>query len=652
MIDHHFRLRAIELREFKSVRDQRVDLGPLTVVVGANSAGKSTLIQAILALAQAVRSESATPEFPLNGSMIRLGTFDETLNCLAEGDKPQIEIKFEIFDNSPMRDTIAAEFAVDLDDEPTALRGRREPRLISWHAFVGPVDNEDDGHSEFKRGFAKIKRLVLSVAWISTSASGDSLEPLCDCDINPTDDVTTAEEFGNLRILNQRYRPGRVSRPVPIDGLMRSFPKEAPRHIDGVVMSGGVPLAFFERKTVFNYLTDVWLSTLEETLLDRQPTLFDGKDTVVHDEDQSDWSDLLRIAAAHAARNINEFTAGTKHNPAFRRRVFGRRLDIAEQHFSKELNRLSQLERSHFARSIHSQGEETFRRVLREQTPSFDRLGEEVLLQQSGAAVEVLFRSGAVAQRFFSNNVEYLGPLREAPHALHDPGPTRTDLGPTGKFAAAVLHAQADSRVVMPAIPGAQHESRRQISPLNDALDAWLQWFGLAEGATSEDLGRLGIGLSVTPTALGRPVDLTSVGVGVSQVLPVLLLCLLARPGTMVILEQPELHLHPKLQQDLADFLLACVETGRQLVIETHSEHLVNRLRRRVAADASDETRDLVKLIFAENTEGVTTYRESKINRYGGLDDDWPDGFLDVGSHESRALIRESALKRRRDLVR
>ena len=59
----------------------------------------------------------------------------------------------------------------------------------------------------------------------------------------------------------------------------------------------------------------------------------------------------------------------------------------------------------------------------------------------------------------------------------------------------------------------------------------------------------MGIGLSVTPPGIDREVDLTSVGVGVSQVLPVILLCLLAEPGTLVVLEQPELHLHPKLQQ-------------------------------------------------------------------------------------------------------
>ena len=127
MIDHRFRLRAIELREFKSIRNQRVDLGPLTVVVGANSAGKSTLLQAILALSQAVRSDGATSEFPLNGSLIRLGTFDETRNYLAAGDTPQIEIKFELIDNSPVSDFVAAELEMEFDGETLASRGRREP---------------------------------------------------------------------------------------------------------------------------------------------------------------------------------------------------------------------------------------------------------------------------------------------------------------------------------------------------------------------------------------------------------------------------------------------------------------------------------------------------------------------------------------------
>lgn len=651
MIDHRFQLRAIELRDFKSIREQRVDLGPLTVVVGANSAGKSTLLQAILALAQAVRSEGATSEFPLNGSLIRLGTFEETRNYLADvSRRPEIEIKFELADNSPMRDFAMSNLEVDLDSESSGPRGRREPRLISWHAFVSAIDYDNDDQADSRKGFAEITRLVLSVGKISSTGSGASVEPLFDCDINPLDDVAAAEQLGALRIMNRRYRPGRIAAPVPVNGRIQDFVKGAPPRLDGVMLSGGVPFAFLQRTTVFEFLAEVWWSTAEETLFEQQPSLFDEGDAVFDDEDQPDRSHLLPIAPMHAAEHISGLVTGDDDmQERFRGGGLGRSLDSADRYFLRALGRLTEDERSRVARSIRSQGEASFRSGLREQLPDLDGIDEEVLLEHSGAAVEVLARSGAIAQRFFSNNIEYLGPLREAPHALYDPGPTQTDLGPTGKFAAAVLHAQAETRVVMPTIPGSSTARQPRSVPLNEALNSWLQWFGLADEATSEDLGRLGIGLSVTPIALGRPVDLTSVGVGVSQVLPVVILCLLARPETLVILEQPELHLHPKLQQDLADFLLACVDTGRQLVIETHSEHLVNRLRRRVAADDTNETRDLVKLVFAESADGITEYRESTINEYGGLNDDWPDGFLDLGARESRALIKESASKRRRD---
>jgi len=182
--------------------------------------------------------------------------------------------------------------------------------------------------------------------------------------------------------------------------------------------------------------------------------------------------------------------------------------------------------------------------------------------------------------------------------------------------------------------------------PLGDALNLWLAELGLADSATATDRGRLGIGLTVSPVGSGKNVDLTSVGVGVSQALPVLLLCLLAGRGTVVLLEQPELHLHPAMQLKLADFLLACARSGRQIMIETHSEHLVNRLRRHVAEDQSGGNRETVRLLFAEQDHGITSYRYSDINELGGLAEDWPKGFLDVASEEAGELLRLNLRRR------
>jgi hypothetical protein len=76
---------------------------------------------------------------------------------------------------------------------------------------------------------------------------------------------------------------------------------------------------------------------------------------------------------------------------------------------------------------------------------------------------------------------------------------------------------------------------------------------------------------------------------------------------------------------------------------------LVNRLRYRIARDETDETHELVGLVFAENDNGVTRYREPDINVYGGLGDDWPEGFLDLTAHEAKEIVRASLAKRRRD---
>ena len=184
---------------------------------------------------------------------------------------------------------------------------------------------------------------------------------------------------------------------------------------------------------------------------------------------------------------------------------------------------------------------------------------------------------------------------------------------------------------------------------LVDGLQRWLRKLGVIDEVAVEARGRAGVSVEVRPPDLDRRVDLTSVGVGISQVLPVLVVCLLADPGDLVLLEQPELHLHPALQMRLADFLLACVESGRQIIVETHSENLVNRLRRRVAEDDTSDTAGLVRVVFAErNAEGHTTFRPSDINPMGGLSQDWPDGFLDLGARDAQKLLRAGLAKHRR----
>jgi len=101
------------------------------------------------------------------------------------------------------------------------------------------------------------------------------------------------------------------------------------------------------------------------------------------------------------------------------------------------------------------------------------------------------------------------------------------------------------------------------------------------------------------------------------------------------------------VQQRLGDFLLACSKSGRQLIVETHSEYLVSRLRRRIAEDASNALMSTIALVFAEYEDGRSTFRPVETNEFGAIED-WPRGFFDQTSIESKRILEAGLEKRLR----
>src|SRR5262249_53682217 len=99
--------------------------------------------------------------------------------------------------------------------------------------------------------------------------------------------------------------------------------------------------------------------------------------------------------------------------------------------------------------------------------------------------------------------------------------------------------------------------------------------------ATEATVGEL-LALVLTDVRSGIRVAPTDVGFGVSQLLPIVVQCLLSS-NSIIVIEQPEIHVHPRLQAELADLLVASVvDRGNQLLVETHSEHILLRLQRRL----------------------------------------------------------------------
>ena len=174
---------------------------------------------------------------------------------------------------------------------------------------------------------------------------------------------------------------------------------------------------------------------------------------------------------------------------------------------------------------------------------------------------------------------------------------------------------------------------------------------GVANDVDSMDQGKIGHTLQISNDIKGLKQDLTHVGVGVSQVLPILVMSLLAKKGDVIILEQPELHLHPKVQTRLADFFVSMNALGKQCIVETHSEYLINRLRLLVALSYNTYVADKTMIYFVEKDKelGYSKYREIKINRYGNIPE-WPDGFFDEGEDLSTKIMKAAAAKRRKEM--
>ena len=109
------------------------------------------------------------------------------------------------------------------------------------------------------------------------------------------------------------------------------------------------------------------------------------------------------------------------------------------------------------------------------------------------------------------------------------------------------------------------------------------------------------------------------------------------------MVEQPEIHLHPSLQAELADLFIDIMKTGRrQILVETHSEHLLLRIRRRIAEGTLKP--DQVAILFVEKHGGESKVRRLDLNSRGHFSD-WPKGFFDEAYQEAMALAAGASKK-------
>lgn len=242
------------------------------------------------------------------------------------------------------------------------------------------------------------------------------------------------------------------------------------------------------------------------------------------------------------------------------------------------------------------------------------------------------------------NRISYIGPFRQNPGRIYR------------NSEANKIHVGTRGENVGDILVGAYQKS--EISPLFKEISTWLnKYFGYR--LTIQELGNNYFQLMLQQDN-GLLSNIIDVGFGISQVLPIISeICLTSKLkkksktdygiNSIVLIEQPELHLHPAAQASLAELFATCVtlNPNARLIIETHSEHLISKLQVLIADEANSLTNEMVQILYVDKKDGETTIDKMVIKENGKFEKIWPEGFFDQGYNLAVELMLKASQKER-----
>jgi predicted ATPase len=239
--------------------------------------------------------------------------------------------------------------------------------------------------------------------------------------------------------------------------------------------------------------------------------------------------------------------------------------------------------------------------------------------------------------------VHYVGPLREYPKRSYLwAGERPLNVGVRGELTVPAILAARSTNLEILRRKGRREKPAR----FEKVIAEWLQRMGIIESFRVEarTKQRKDYEVRVKRAASAAEVLMPDIGFGVSQVLPVLVQSYYAAEHSTVIFEQPEIHLHPRVQADLADAFIDAAHCCKvQFVIESHSEHFLRRLQRRVAE--GDISAQEVALYVCYTEGDHSRISQLQVDEFGNITN-WPKDFFGDEVGDLAAMTR-AAMKRR-----
>ena len=221
-------------------------------------------------------------------------------------------------------------------------------------------------------------------------------------------------------------------------------------------------------------------------------------------------------------------------------------------------------------------------------------------------------------------NLAYITAERVGPREVYQLEEQRVAaaVGPRGEHAISLLYAEQGEQVLPGlTVAGAPRTRFRQVSA---RMQTFFPGFGMSlRPIPNTNSATLGLRTS-SETEYYRPVH---TGFGVTQTLPIVVAALSASVGDILLIENPEVHLHPKGQAMMGQFLAEAANAGVQVIVETHSDHVLNGVRRAVKSGGISAESVAIHF-FRPRAEGEAQVISPLIDQTGGIDY-WPDGFFD-----------------------
>lgn len=626
-------LKSWLIQNFKPILDSgELTLAPVTVLAGRNSSGKSSLIQSILMIAQTLSSRIVDRALLPNGPIVQLGTFEDILS-----------------EQTNLR-TLRVSFELEMEKEELKEPADTDVRLVDGILVVGLSTN--------------IKSVKVTSQFRSASTNGTSTSAIEASKVN-VESVSlevTASPYIHRQIT--LFSEGETQTLLEFSIDIKSLtPAELDKFLKGVVPEYVrlVPYTTKESNYLGTFKSDLANARMPDPALIAfshfLPTRLIRK-YVVEERRKSHVRQAIRRALENPSDTLlSEISEYLNLDASVPNNLKEAVLDLCKdednleafsgQEFIDLIRWYRSLKPDQKKRTVSDRLTQIMAQSILDessQVDSSDSKGAEALeTVTNNAYVEHL--EGGVEQiiQFFTSKIRYLGPLRADPQAAQRFAPSSEldEVGPKGEYAAAVYDANQNARIRW---YNPLHDEVEQ-STLKVALDSWVRYLGLANEIKIQMAGQSGVSWQVVQIAGHKALPLTAVGVGVSQILPILVMGLLAPSNTLLLVEQPELHLHPSVQARLGDFFMGLAKCSKQCLIETHSENLVSQLRYHVVQAGGQKNSDCLIYFVDQDKQGAAKFNPIDISPQGNILN-WPDGFFDETMLQEDRITAASLRKR------